>query len=492
MKLSGKKVPLFIVNRVIAVTFFLIQTFLSIHAQLQLSPSNPHYFHYKNRPVLLITSAEHYGCLINADFDYRVYFDALHAEGMNTTRVFTGTMVERKHDIGWMQFRNTLAPQPGRFIAPWSRSSTPGYFGGGNKFDLDTWDENYFARLKDLLTQAAKRNIFIELTLFGNQYKDSLWMNSPLYPGNNIQGEGPSGTNSFLLFQTLKDKQLVKRQEAFVSKVVQELNSFDNLYYEICNEPYNEVKDTAAVDDWHRHIVQFIKKAEAGLSKKHLIASNESVVDDPGVSIANYHYVKVRNMPPFDWLYNLNKVLSMDETVGSVIHADVDDVRVEGWDFILRGGGVYNNLSWEYTPAKPQGTDSSRMIRRYLENLQKFMSGFDYIRMAPDNDATLTGQPDAFVRVLSEKGRQYAIYVHHSKQTGIDWIVGYDAIVKKFRDTLAFNIPAGTYIVKYIDPATGSLIGKASSFRHKGGQKLFYTPLFTTDIGLQIIKTKKK
>src|SRR4029078_1352748 len=104
---------------------------------------------------------------------------------------------------------------------------------------------NYFKRLKDLVTQAGKRGIFIELTLFGNQYKDSLWMNSPLYPSNNIQQVGPSGKNSFLLFQTLKDPELVKRQEAFVYKIVNELNSFDNLYYEICNEPYNEQKDSS-------------------------------------------------------------------------------------------------------------------------------------------------------------------------------------------------------------------------------------------------------
>ena len=33
-------------------------------------------------------------------------------------------------------------------------------------------------------------------------------------------------------------RRVVERQEAFVRKVVTELNGFDNLYYEICNEPY--------------------------------------------------------------------------------------------------------------------------------------------------------------------------------------------------------------------------------------------------------------
>jgi len=465
---------------------------LVTQAQLQLCTSNPHYFQYKNKPVLLITSAEHYGCLVNIDFDYIAYLDALHADGINNTRVFAGPAIERERDIDWMLYRNTLAPMPGKLIVPWARSNTPGYFNGGNKFDLDTWDENYFKRLKDLLTQAGKRGIFIELTLFGNQYKDSLWMNSPLYPSNNIQQVGPSGKNSFLLFQTLKDSQLVKRQEAFVYKIVNDLNLFDNLYYEICNEPYNEQKDSSAVDQWHHHMVQFIKKTEAPLPKKHLIAINESVPDDPDVSVANYHYVYVTGRPSFDSLYKLNKVISLDETMGSLIHADVDDVRTEAWDHILKGGGAYNNLSWEYTTTAPAGSDSAKIIRSYLHHLQTFMQGFHYTRMAPLKYEGSINDENYFVRILAEKGKQYAVYLQHSKPRGKGSIWGYDAIVKRFSDTISINMPAGNYNLKYINPSTGSVTGKATSFMHAGGEKIFVTPGFTTDIAIQILKTKNK
>ena len=53
---------------------------------------------------------------------------------MNYTRIFTGAYVEPEGAFGIA--RNTLAPKPGRFIAPWRRSDTPGYADGGNKFDL--------------------------------------------------------------------------------------------------------------------------------------------------------------------------------------------------------------------------------------------------------------------------------------------------------------------------------------------------------------------
>jgi hypothetical protein len=492
MKFLTKRLPLIFLKRSGYILFLLIQSLFHANAQLRLCASNPRYLQYKNEPLLLITSAEHYGCLINADFDYIAYLDALHDDGMNNTRVFAGPMIEREQDIGWMLFRNTLAPKPGRLVAPWARSNIPGYFGGGNKFDLDKWNEDYFKRLKDLIIQAEKRGIFIELTLFGNQYKDSLWMNSPLYPSNNIQHEGPSGTNSFLLFQTLKHPPLVTRQEAFVSKIIHELNSFDNLYYEVCNEPYNEQKDSGAVDNWHHHMIQFIKQAETSLPKKHLIAINESVPDDPGVSIANYHYVYVTGRPSADSLYRLNKVIGLDETIGSLIHADVDDVRVEAWNYILQGGGTYNNLSWEYTVSAPTGTDSAKIIRSQLYQLQKFMQAFEYTRMKPVKNTESKIPDNYFVRILAEAGKQYAAYLHHSKPRGKTSVWGYDAIISNFKDTLALDLPEGTYTIQFINPSTGSLMGNANTVLHKGGERILYTPLFTTDIALQILKHKKK
>ena len=462
----------------------LLTIFASANAQspIRLHPDNPHYFQYNGKPVLLITSAEHYGALINLDFDYIPYLDALRAQGLNNTRVFTGTYVEREKDIKWMGYNNTLAPRPGRLIVPWARSKVNGYFGGGNKFDLDKWDENYFNRLKDLITQASARGIFVELTLFGNQYKDSIWMNSPLYPGNNIQNVGPSGPKSFLKFQTLQDEKLLARQDEFVIKVLHELNYFDNLYFEICNEPYNEVTDSVAVIEWHNHMVTLITQVEASLPKKHLIATNQSVVYNSNVSVANYHYIKIPHKPSDRWLYDLNKVNSMDETMGSLIHSDVNDVRVEAWDFILRGGGAYNNLSWEYTPLNESGSDSARIIRKQLENLQKFMRKVDYLKMTPDKSTVIKVPDGAFLCVLSEKGKQYAFYLHHSKPKGEDAIWGYDAIEKSFRDTLSLTVPSGKYALKFFNPSTGELIKEVDTVEYTCDKSIMCLPPFITDI----------
>ena len=44
-------------------------------------------------------------------------------------------------------------------IAPWARSTTPGYANSGNKFDLTKWDEAYFKRLKSFLSEADKLGV---------------------------------------------------------------------------------------------------------------------------------------------------------------------------------------------------------------------------------------------------------------------------------------------------------------------------------------------
>jgi hypothetical protein len=458
---------------------------------VHLDPVNPHYFEYKSKPVILITSAEHYGALINLDFDYIRYFDVLNEQGMNLSRVFSGTYIEREADIGWMLYKNTLAPRPNRLIVPWSRSSIPGYSGGGNKFDLDTWDENYFIRLKDLISQARSRGIIIEFTLFGNQYNDSTWSYSPLYPLNNIQNAGPSGPKKFLVFQTLSNRKLLLYQESFVRKIVTELNPFENVYYEISNEPYNDVSDTAAVDLWNYSMVKLIKETETKLPNKHLVATCFSIMDNYDVSVANFHYVHVPKMQSFRWLLSLNKVISMDETLGSVIHSNVNDTRVEAWDHILHGGGAYNNLSWEYVPGKEAGTDSARIIRQYLQILQKFMGGFDYIHMVPDNSIILVKPETSSVRVLSESGKQYAIYLSHRTLNGPGEgeIWGYHAMTDTFKDTLVINIPVGTYKVRWLNTSTGSFFeGTDRILNHKGGKMQLATPSFVSDIALQIKK----
>ena len=61
---------------------------------IRLHPDNPHYYLFQGKPTVLITSAEHYGGVVNGAFDYVKYFDALKAYGLNYTRIYPGYLFE--------------------------------------------------------------------------------------------------------------------------------------------------------------------------------------------------------------------------------------------------------------------------------------------------------------------------------------------------------------------------------------------------------------
>src|SRR5437867_2522221 len=106
------------VIRAWAVTIFLILTAaLPTEARpvnpISLHPDSPHYFRFHERPTVLITSAEHYGAVLNRDFQAAPYLGELQARGFNLTRVFSGAYAEDPTSISIEN--NTLAPAAGRF-----------------------------------------------------------------------------------------------------------------------------------------------------------------------------------------------------------------------------------------------------------------------------------------------------------------------------------------------------------------------------------------
>src|ERR1043165_6385642 len=81
---------------------------------LALHPDNPHYFLFRGRPTMLITSGEHYGAVLNLDFDFKKYLDTLQKDGLNLTRTFSGIYCE--NDKAFNIKGNTLAPLAGKYI----------------------------------------------------------------------------------------------------------------------------------------------------------------------------------------------------------------------------------------------------------------------------------------------------------------------------------------------------------------------------------------
>jgi hypothetical protein len=445
-------------------------------APLTLHPDNPHYFLFRGRPTVLVTSAEHYGAVLNRDFDITKYLNELHAHGLNLTRTFTGVYCEDSKSFGIT--RNTLAPAGGKLICPWARSSTPGYAGGGNKFDLSRWDADYFVRLKSLLEQASKRGIVVELALFCPFYDDSMWKLSPMNAANNVNGAGKLARTA--VYDRTKNGALQAVQEALVKKLVAELNGFDNLYYEVCNEPYFG----GVTDDWQRRIVDVIVTAEKPLAGKHLISLNiangakKVEKPHPAVSIFNFHYASPPNAVKQN--YGLNRVIGENET-GFKSTADTH-YRMEAWEFLLAGGGLFNHLDYSFVvghedgtfryPAKTPG-GGNRDFRQQMKVLKDFLHGFDFVRMRPD-ETTVRGGLSAKgrARVLSEPGKQYAVYLFGGPQARLE-----------------LALPKGTYRAEWLDPLSGKVL-KAESVTAAAATTVLESPRFTTDVALRVVRAR--
>ena len=273
---------------------------------------------------------------------------------------------------------------------------------------------------------------------------------------------------------TLQDIKLSAVQAAMAHKIVTELKDFDNIYYEICNEPYfGGVKP-----EWQSYIASVISKAETNLKTKHLIAQNIAnkshriTKPNPNVSIFNFHYAK----PPIAVAqnYGLNKVIGDDET--GFAGSEPKAYRLEGWDFIISGGGVYNNLDYSFTVGYENGSagidapgGGGEVFRKQLEILKDFINSFDFIKMKPNNSVIKSGIPNnATARALVEPGSSYAIYINGGTEA-----------------KLVVALSRGVYNVEWINTKTGN-VEKSESFRYAGGDRTLVSPKYTDDIALRI------
>ena len=452
---------------------------------LALHPDNPHYFLWRGRPTLLITSGEHYGAVLNRDFDYRQYLDTLARDGLNLTRTFTGVYCEPPG--AFHIARNTLAPAPGRLICPWARSDQPGYHGGGPKFDLTRWDSEYFARLKDFLAQAASRGVVVELNLFCPFYEEAMWALSPMNARNNVNGVGAvARTNVYTLD---RHGGLLPFQEALVRRWVTELKDFDNLYYEICNEPYFGGVTMA----WQHRIAEVIVETERALGVRHLISQNiandKARVENPhpAVSIFNFHYAYPPDTVAMN--YGLNKVIGDNETG----FRGTNDLpyRVEAWSFLLAGGGLFNHLDYSFTVGHEDGTfvypatqpgGGNPTFRRQLKILGDFLRGFDFLRMNPEPAVVAGGVPAGHrAYALAEPGRAYAIYVGRDPRDK-------NAPTGPLSPTLQLRLPAGEYAAEWVNPRTGQ-VDRRDTVRAAGELTPLTAPAFEQDLALRLRRT---
>ncbi|HUE43303.1 MAG TPA: hypothetical protein VMP12_07045 [Candidatus Sulfotelmatobacter sp.] len=468
---------------------------------IRLHPANPHYFLFRGKATALITSGEHYGAVLNADVDFHKYLVTIDSDGLNYTRIFGGSYIEvPAKSFGIL--RNDLAPQPDRFIAPWVRSEIPGYAGGGNKLDLAKWNPEYFERYRAFLADASKCGIVVEITLFSSHYDEAMWKISPFNPSNNVNN---TTEIEWKKLNTLENGNILGFQEKYARKLIDEARDFDNVIFEIQNEPWSDRptltdvvnpylrppgRDTYpnSVDiadelslAWQARVAEWITQEEAPPSGHHLIAQNYSNFRasirqlNPGVDVVNFHYA----YPDAVSLnYGLGKAIAYDET-GFLGRGD-DAYRRQAWNFMLSGGSIFDALDYSFSPGHEDGKDlepngpggGSPSFRHELRILSDFLKRFSILDLRPDA-ASVKHASGVVAHALSNPGREYAIYLDGAGPT-----------------ELTLTLPSGDYHAEWLNTKTGAT-DNTEDFHHAGGEKPLTSPAFENGIAFRLTRAAK-
>lgn len=472
-----------------------------------LHPDNPRYFLYRGRPRVLITATEHYGAVLNRNFDYVRYLDGAANGKATLSRCF---LLFRELE-GAMNPHSPCKPTPGEYVSPFPRSG-PGYATDGfPRFDLDRWDQEYFQRLHGYLTEAAARDVVIELTLFSNTYSDKVWELNPFNVKNNINGVGDIAWQDYT---SMADRALFERQLAYVRKIVNEVNAYDNIYFEICNEPFGDLPGHASVAEvraWHDAIRAAIRNDEASLPKQHLIfqvpiersrfgSELDPLVDNETIDAINlhdYHHLFCRNMAfhPLSrfmqrdlklrsvqhlWTacYEVKKPLVFDEDNAATSSRDEQSWivhRKRAWTTVC-SGGHYNMIDFSIQAGGQESgsPEAQSKIRSWMKYLSTFIHNVDFIHAVPRTDFCSELPTGTISSTLANPGREYVIYLADAREIGE---TGHD---DRCSGDLAFSLPSGRYHVRFYSPARGEYLSHGYSI--DGGNVSLPAYAFSHDI----------
>jgi hypothetical protein len=155
-----------------------------------------------------------YGAL-DPNFDYKNFFKILYSCGVNLVRVF-----------GMSTWNNYF---------PWKKLAE-------HQYDITRLDGNYFEHLKNFVTEAKKYGIIVMIDLFdecGLETKWNRWEVHAFNSKNNINGY----INSTCGVPDFYNGKYWPQQAMYIDKVLETLKDFDNVIYEMVNEPSNKAFD---------------------------------------------------------------------------------------------------------------------------------------------------------------------------------------------------------------------------------------------------------
>ena len=476
---------------------------------IKVHPENPRYFLFRGKPLVLLTASEHYGSVMNRPFDFEKYLDDAAAHKLTLTRTF---LLFRELQSA----RNPSSPcKPDSpdYIAPFPRTGPGNALDGEPIYDLDQWNPEYFDRLHRFLEAASQRGIVVELTLFSNAYGDQVWALNPFRSENNKQHAGKVEWPEYL---SLKDLDLVRRQSAYARKIIDETSQYDNIYYEICNEPGGGVKGhipPADVDAWQVEMARVVRDELNRLNRPHLISGQQAFTYTPKFrfpldetySQRLFDIVNVHPLPDTEFsgrLYQLGHFMSkelmlsevslfcrsvfpqkkptvLDEDNAASMYRDPTGWtihRKRAWAALLNGSH-YDYIDFSITVGSEAGTPMSRShLRTWFQHLSEFISSFDFVHAALAPNWVQNLPAGLIASGLAVTGRDYVAYLADDREV-TDPSAG-----QAIAGTVTLSLPSGKYHVSLYSPVTGQY---SPAILVEGGAATLALPPFAQDIAIR-------
>lgn len=203
--------------------------------------------------------------------NYTTYLDTLASYGHNYVRLW-----------GWDFMRSPVfSDDTLNEPLPFARSSTPGAYDGGNKFDLTTLDSTYFTRLVDFVAAARTRGIICSVALWEMSLAKTLTAGHPFTSTNNINLiTGESGGTMSPVY-TLNIAAVTTAQLLYLRHVLDLLGGYWNVQYELGNEPFagttNSNGTTSGCAAWQDAMSKEIREYEfANCTFQHMVVANSA------------------------------------------------------------------------------------------------------------------------------------------------------------------------------------------------------------------------
>ena len=340
---------------------------------------------------------------------------------------------------------------------------------GKPKYDLTQFNQEYFDRLHSKVSAAKDRGIYVSIVFFG--HSGNLLADNYFKKENNINGIDGDPDNDGYAIETrqLKIPAVTAIQDAYVKKVIETVNDFDNVLYEIACE------SDLTTTEWQYHFINLAREYELKFPKQHLIGMSSDGGYGPGDD------TKRLFDSPADWIapgWDGNKTSSYMSnppaaTGKKIIMVDTDHLWGVGgdskwvWKTFLRG--QHPSYMDPYIEDDPRATlkvsegqfDSARVAMGQTLSLARQLN---LQVMFPHNDLASTSY------CLANPGKEYVVYLPEGGETTVD-----------------LTNAKGKFKVRWITPVEGKII-KAKKIA--GGSKRTMNAPFSGDAVLHIVSKK--